>query len=131
MECHPLNQQIEAKKWNDKYGIQLEAWAPFGEGRGGLFDTVNFSGKTVVPFNTHMGSRDGGTYKTFREKARGATAGKRRSGFSHFAVLRGSFLRLRFGTASQVLQSLAHLTSGDGRKSSMAEKRTRIFGWNE
>ena len=25
-------------------------------------------------------------------------------------VLRGSFLRLRFGTASQVLQSLAHLT---------------------
>lgn len=71
-----------------------------------LFDTVNFSGKTVVPFNTHMGSRDGGTYKTFREKARGATAGKRRSGFSHFAVLRGSFLRLRFGTASQVLLSL-------------------------
>ena len=96
-----------------------------------LFDTVNFSGKTVVPFNTHMGSRDGGTYKTFREKARGATAGKRRSGFSHFAVLRGSFLRLRFGTTSQVLQSLAHLTSGGGRKSSMAEKRTRIFGWNE
>lgn len=34
VECHPLNQQIEAKKWNDKYGIQLEAWAPFGEGRG-------------------------------------------------------------------------------------------------
>lgn len=96
-----------------------------------LFDTVDFSGKTVVPFNTHMGSRDVETYKTVREKARGATAGKRRSGFSHFAVLRGSFLRLRFGTASQVLQSLAHLTSGDGRKSSMAEKRTRIFGWNE
>ena len=38
VECHPLNQQIEAKKWNDKYGIQLEAWAPFGEGRGGLFE---------------------------------------------------------------------------------------------
>ena len=38
-----------------------------------LFDTVDFSGKTVVPFNTHMGSRDGGTYKTVREKARGAT----------------------------------------------------------
>lgn len=44
-----------------------------------LFDTVNFSGKTVVPFNTHMGSRDGGTYKTVREKARGATAGKGRN----------------------------------------------------
>ena len=38
VECHPLNQQIEAKKWNDKYSIQLEAWAPFGEGRGGLFE---------------------------------------------------------------------------------------------
>lgn len=38
VECLPLNQQIEAKKWNDKYGIQLEAWAPFGEGRGGLFE---------------------------------------------------------------------------------------------
>lgn len=37
-----------------------------------LFDTVNFSGKTVVPFNTHMGSGDGGTYKTVREKAKGA-----------------------------------------------------------
>ena len=39
-----------------------------------LFDTVNFSGKTVVPFNTHMGSRDGGTYKTVREKASGGRA---------------------------------------------------------
>ena len=26
-----------AKKWMDKYGVQIEAWAPFGEGRGGLF----------------------------------------------------------------------------------------------
>lgn len=38
VETHPFNQQIEAKKWMDKYGIQLEAWAPFGEGRGGLFE---------------------------------------------------------------------------------------------
>lgn len=37
VETHVLNQQTEAKKWNEKYGIQLEAWAPFGEGRGGLF----------------------------------------------------------------------------------------------
>lgn len=37
VETHPLNQQIEAKKWLDKYGVQIEAWAPFGEGRGGLF----------------------------------------------------------------------------------------------
>ncbi|MGN0739782.1 MAG: aldo/keto reductase [Treponema sp.] len=38
VETHPFNQQTEAKKWNDKYNIQLEAWAPFGEGRGGLFE---------------------------------------------------------------------------------------------
>lgn len=38
VETHPFDQQIEAKKWMDKYGIQIEAWAPFGEGRGGLFE---------------------------------------------------------------------------------------------
>lgn len=38
IEIHPHNQQLDAKKWNDKYGLQLEAWAPFGEGRGGMFD---------------------------------------------------------------------------------------------
>ena len=37
VEVHPLHQQDEAKQWLDKYGIQMEAWAPFGEGRGGLF----------------------------------------------------------------------------------------------
>lgn len=37
VEVHPLDQQIEAKKWMEKYGVQIEAWAPFGEGRGGLF----------------------------------------------------------------------------------------------
>lgn len=37
VETHPHNQQTEAKKWMDKYGVQIEAWAPFGEGRGGLF----------------------------------------------------------------------------------------------
>lgn len=38
VETHPFNQQVESKKWMDKYGIQIEAWAPFGEGRGGLFE---------------------------------------------------------------------------------------------
>lgn len=37
VETHPFNQQIEAQKWMQKYGIQIEAWASFGEGRGGLF----------------------------------------------------------------------------------------------
>ena len=37
-----------------------------------LFDELDFSGKTIVPFNTHMGSRDGGTYKTIAELEPGA-----------------------------------------------------------
>lgn len=37
VETHPLHQQTEAKKWMDKYGVQIEAWAPFGEGRGNMF----------------------------------------------------------------------------------------------
>ncbi|MDE7121314.1 MAG: aldo/keto reductase, partial [Oscillospiraceae bacterium] len=38
VETHVLNQQIDAKKWMDQYNVQIEAWAPFGEGRGGLFE---------------------------------------------------------------------------------------------
>lgn len=38
IEIHPHHQQNEQLEWADKYGIQLEAWAPFGEGRGGMFE---------------------------------------------------------------------------------------------
>lgn len=38
VETHPFHQQGEAKQWMDKYDVQMEAWAPFGEGRGGLFE---------------------------------------------------------------------------------------------
>lgn len=38
IEIHPFNQQQEAIEWNRKYGLQPEAWAPFGEGREGLFE---------------------------------------------------------------------------------------------
>ena len=38
VETHILNQQKTAKEWMDKYGVQIEAWAPFGEGRGGTFE---------------------------------------------------------------------------------------------
>ena len=54
IEIHPHNQQIAAKEWNEKYGLQLEAWAPFGEGRGGMFDLPKLKtiaekhGKTVA-----------------------------------------------------------------------------------
>ena len=38
VETHPYNQQVLAKEYMDKYNVQIEAWAPFGEGRGGMFD---------------------------------------------------------------------------------------------
>ncbi len=38
IEVNLFNQQIEAKKWADKYGVVLEAWAPFAEGRNHLFE---------------------------------------------------------------------------------------------
>ena len=37
VETHPFNQQLIAKEWMDKYNIQIEAWAPFGEGRKEMF----------------------------------------------------------------------------------------------
>lgn len=37
IEINVFNQQIEAKKWADKYGVILEAWAPFAEGRNNMF----------------------------------------------------------------------------------------------
>jgi 2,5-diketo-D-gluconate reductase A len=44
IEVNPFNQQIEAQRWNTKYGVQLEAWAPFAEGKNGLFTNPVLSG---------------------------------------------------------------------------------------
>ncbi|MBQ6559713.1 MAG: NAD(P)H-dependent oxidoreductase, partial [Erysipelotrichaceae bacterium] len=38
-----------------------------------FFDTYDFTGITIVPFNTHEGSKDGGTYEMIREREPGAT----------------------------------------------------------
>lgn len=38
IEIHPYHQQVFSKEWHDKYGVQLEAWAPFGEGRKNMFE---------------------------------------------------------------------------------------------
>lgn len=54
IEVHPHHQQTESKHWHDRYGVQIEAWAPFGEGRGGMFDLPELKaigerhGKTVA-----------------------------------------------------------------------------------
>lgn len=75
VETHIYNQQKELKEWADKYDVQLEAWAPFGEDRGGTFDNpviVQLAGKykktpaqimlrwniqrgiVVIPKSTHL-----------------------------------------------------------------------------
>ena len=38
-----------------------------------FFDNYDFSGKTIVTFNTHEGSEDGGTYETIKELEPNAT----------------------------------------------------------
>lgn len=37
VEVHPHCQQKAALPWHAQYGVQTEAWAPFGEGRGDMF----------------------------------------------------------------------------------------------
>ena len=38
IEVNPFHQQLEAQEVNKKYGVQLQAWASFAEGRNGIFD---------------------------------------------------------------------------------------------
>ncbi len=38
VETHPFHQQIEANEIMKKYGVQIQAWAPFAEGKNDLFN---------------------------------------------------------------------------------------------
>ncbi len=40
VETHPFNQQVKAKEIMDKYGVQIESWAPFAEGRNNIFTNI-------------------------------------------------------------------------------------------
>ena len=37
IEVNPFHQQPLAKQYNEKYGVQLQAWAPFAEGKNEMF----------------------------------------------------------------------------------------------
>ncbi len=37
VEVNPFHQQDQALTYNQKYGVQLQAWAPFAEGKNGIF----------------------------------------------------------------------------------------------
>lgn len=44
VEVNVFNQQIKASEVMDKYSIQVEAWAPFAEGRNNMFDNPILKG---------------------------------------------------------------------------------------
>lgn len=44
IEVNPFNQQLHAASWNQSRGVQPEAWAPFAEGRNGLFQNPLLTG---------------------------------------------------------------------------------------
>ncbi|WP_304458688.1 aldo/keto reductase [Alicyclobacillus sendaiensis] len=54
VETHPFCQQIEAHKVMQAYGVQIESWSPFAQGRNGLFEhpvlveIASRHGKTVA-----------------------------------------------------------------------------------
>ena len=54
VEVNVFHQQIEAQTYNEKYGVQIEAWAPFAEGRNNMFSNPELKaigekyGKTVA-----------------------------------------------------------------------------------
>lgn len=37
VETNPMNQQVKAQENMEKYGVHIEAWAPFGEGKNNMF----------------------------------------------------------------------------------------------
>ena len=37
VETNPLNQQVKAQENMEKYGVHIESWAPFGEGKNNMF----------------------------------------------------------------------------------------------
>lgn len=48
VETNPINAQYLAQENMEKYGVHIDAWAPFGEGRNGLFENetlVNIGNK--------------------------------------------------------------------------------------
>ena len=43
VEVNPFHQQNQALEYNQKYGVQLEAWAPFAEGKNHIFTNVTLN----------------------------------------------------------------------------------------
>ncbi|SHI75063.1 aldo/keto reductase [Desulfosporosinus lacus] len=59
VETHPFNQQIKAQEIMKKYGVQIQAWAPFAEGKNNLFgdETLKSIGNRYNKSNAQVALR--------------------------------------------------------------------------
>lgn len=65
-----------------------------------FFDTYDFAGKTIIPFNTHEGSGNGGTYSTIKQFEPNATV------LDGLAIRGGDMSKDQTGTISNWLKGL-------------------------
>lgn len=73
-ELPPLTSHIENLDDYDVIFIGYPVWwYTLPQVMFSFFDEYDFAGKTIVPFVTHYGSRDGGTFRTIAELEPGAT----------------------------------------------------------
>lgn len=103
IELHPHHQQQAALDWHRKYGIQTEAWAPFGEGRGGLFE---------LPELVRIGDRYGKTPAQVMLRwhlQRGVVAIPKST---HRARMEENFQIFDFSLTEQDMQAIAALDQG-------------------
>lgn len=56
VECNPFHSQVQAQKIMNEYGVAMESWAPFGEGRSGMFsnETIASIGKKYGKTNAQV-----------------------------------------------------------------------------
>lgn len=59
VETHPFNQQVKAQEIMKKYGVQIESWGPFAEGRNDMFtnETLKTVGEKYKKTNAQVALR--------------------------------------------------------------------------
>jgi len=59
VETHPFNQQVTAQEIMKKYGVQIESWGPFAEGRNNMFmnETLKAVGEKYNKSNAQVALR--------------------------------------------------------------------------
>lgn len=59
VETHPFNQQVKAQEIMKKYGVQIESWGPFAEGRNDMFtnETLKTVGEKYKKSNAQVALR--------------------------------------------------------------------------